>query len=269
MANGLGVAVVTGASSGIGAIYADRLAKRGFALILVARGGAALAERAAQLRDRYHTTVETLVADLTQKEDLHRVETRLRQDPAITMLVNNAGSGVSGAFAEADPDWLEAMIRLNIVALTRLAAAAAAAFAVRGSGTIVNIGSVVALLPERFGGVYSGSKAYVLNLTQSMEVELAPRGVRVQAVLPGATRTPFWDRAGLDLDAYPASMVMEAEEMVDAALAGLDLGETVTIPALPNTASWEAFTALRQGLLPDLSRDHAAERYRGAGHVAA
>ena len=146
----------------------------------------------------------------------------------------------------------------------RLAVAAAAGFAARGRGTIVNIASVLALAPERFNGAYSGTKAFVLNLSQALGAELAGRGVRVQAVLPGATRTELWGKAGTDIASLPPEMLMEAGEMVDAALAGLDLGEPVTIPSLPDTADWEAFQAARFALGPNLSRDRAAARYRAA-----
>jgi hypothetical protein len=115
-----------------------------------------------------------------------------------------------------------------------------------------------------FNGTYSDTKAFVLNLTQSMQEELKDQGVRVQAVLPGAPRTEFWERAETDIASLPASMLMEPDELVDAALAGLDHGELVTIPSLPDAADWEAFTAPRRHLQPNLSRSHAAPRYRHA-----
>jgi short-subunit dehydrogenase len=170
---------------------------------------------------------------------------------------------VNGTLIEADIDRLHAMIELNVAAPTRLAAAAAASFAARGCGTIINISSVLALAPEQFNGVYSGTKAYVLNLSLSMQAELAPLGLRIQAVLPGATRTEIWERAGVDVASLPASMLMEVDELVDAALRGLDAGELVTIPALPDAGEWDRLNAARLALGPNLSRDHAAARYRG------
>jgi hypothetical protein len=164
--------------------------------------------------------------------------------------------------AGADVDRLEQMIQLNVTALTRLAASAATAFATRGHGTIINIGSVLALTPEMLNGAYSGTKAYVLNLTISMQQELAGRGVRVQVVLPGATRTEFWEKAGTNMDDFPPGMLMDAGEMVDAALRGLEQGEVVTIPALPDTADWDAYTEARLKLGPNLSRSRAADRYQ-------
>lgn len=256
-----GSALITGASSGIGAIYADRLASQGYDLILVARAGERLQALAEQLRSQYGVQVDSLAADLTVPAELHAVEQRLRSDTRISMLVNNAGMADSGKLAEADLARVDSMLQLNILALTRLAAAAAANFGAQGRGTLINIGSVVALAPEMFNAAYSASKAYVLSLSQSLQQELAASGVRVQAVLPGITRTAIWERSGHSLDALPAQMVMAAEEMVDAALAGLAQGESVTLPSLPDSADWQAFLAARQQLGPNLSHRHAAARF--------
>ena len=258
----LGAALVTGASSGIGATYADRLARRGYDLILVARDQVRLDDLATRLRAETGVAVEVIQADLVRKPDLARIERKLRDDPAITLLVNNAGVAGTGNFVGSDIEQIDAMIQLNIVALTRLAAAAAPAFAARGRGAIINIGSVTALIPEQFTNPYSATKAYVLSFSLSLNQELTGSGVRVQAVLPGATRTEIWERAGRDISTIPAEMLMGVDEMVDAALAGFDTGELVTLPALPDVADWEAFTAARLKLAPNLSRDKAAPRYR-------
>jgi uncharacterized protein len=257
-----GTALITGASSGIGAVYADRLARRGHDLILVARDEARLNEAAGRLGAAYGVSVLTLPADLTAETGLAAVEHRLETDPAIALFVNNAGIGVMSPLTDMSPAGITTLIQLNVLAAARLAAAAARAFAPRGQGTIINIASVLALVSERFNPVYNATKAFVLNLSQSMQRELAPNGVRVQAVLPGVTRTEIFDRAGGDISAYPPEMVMEASEMVDAALAGLDQGEVVTIPSLPNAGDFDAFTEARLALAPNLSRNHAAPRYR-------
>jgi uncharacterized protein len=259
-----GTALVTGASSGIGATYADRLARRGHDLVLVARDRGRLEALAGRLRAETGRNAEVLAADLARDADLHAVEARLRDDPSIAMLVNNAGMAVAAPLLSTDPDRMEAMVQLNVVAAMRLAVAAASGFAARGRGTIVNIASVLALAPERFNGAYSGTKAFVLNLSQALAAELAGRGVEVQAVLPGATRTGLWGKAGTDIASLPPEMLMEAGEMVDAALAGLDLGEPVTIPSLPDPADWERLQAARLALGPNLSLDRAAARYRTA-----
>jgi short-subunit dehydrogenase len=259
---GQGTALITGASSGIGAVYADRLARRGYDLVLVARNKQRLDELAARLRQQTGRAATTIQADLSRKPDLLRVEATLRTDPAITMFVNNAGISAPGTLLTGDPDQLEAIIMLNVVAVTRLASAAGVAFASRGHGTIINIGSVVALLPEQFNGAYSGTKAYVLNLSQALDAEAGKSGVRVQAVLPGATRTEIWERSGKSASSLPSDMLVEVDELVDAALAGLDQGELVTIPSLQDVTLWQNFVAARMALGPHLSKNHAAARYQ-------
>jgi len=255
-----GTALITGASTGIGAVYADRLAKRGYDLILVARNQEKLSEVAAQLKNTGRK-VETLQADLTAKEDVKRIAERLSSDPTITALINNAGVGSAGKLLDAKIDDLESMIYLNVTALTRLALAALPGFVARNNGLLINISSVVALAPEVLNGTYSGSKAYVVNFTQALKNELAGKDIRVQAVLPGATATPFWDKAGVPVQHLPNEIVMTAENMVDASLAGLDLGELITIPSLPDTADWEKFEAARKALGPNLSLKTPAKRY--------
>lgn len=258
---GTGTALITGASSGIGAVYADRLAQRGYDLILVARDRARLSALASSIAARTGRTVEIHPADLTSRDDLLRVEERLRSDASITALVNNAGVGATGTLVDTRVDDLEKMIALNVTALTRLTAAAIPAFVARGNGLLINIASIVALAPELLNGTYSGTKAYVVNLTQSLHREVSAKGIRVQVVLPGAIDTEFWDRAGLPVKNLPEAMVMSAEELVDASLAGLDQGEIVTIPSLPDLADWNALDAARLALAPNLSRKRPAARY--------
>jgi uncharacterized protein len=256
-----GTALITGASSGIGAIYADRLAQRGYDLILVARNRQRLEEVAKKLTDKTGCAIEVVNADLNKQTDLARVEALLRKDASITMLVNNAGIGASAPLLGSDIEQMADLISLNVGALTRLIYAAAPSFVARGHGTIINIASIVALAPELLNGVYGASKAFVLTLSRSLQHELAGKGVRVQAVLPGAIATEFWDIAGMPIKHLPPSIVMTTENLVDAALAGLDLGETVTIPSLPDMVDWDAFEAARLALAPGLSRDLPANRY--------
>ncbi|WP_324697584.1 SDR family NAD(P)-dependent oxidoreductase [Novosphingobium aerophilum] len=256
--------LVTGASDGIGALYADRLARRGHDLILVARRKDRLADLAARLEAETGVAVEVIAADLAVAEDLLHVEQRLRADDAIVGLVNNAGIANEGSIVEADPDYLSGMIDLNIRAVTRLSAAIAPRLAAAGEGTIVNITSVTALMPDAFTAVYPATKAYVLAFSEALAAELGPKGVRVQAVLPGITRTAIWTDE--KMATLPAHMVMEAQDMVDAALAGLDMGEAVTIPALPDMAQYEAYLAARLAMRPNLSLSTPALRY---GAVAA
>ncbi|OCO98421.1 MULTISPECIES: SDR family oxidoreductase [unclassified Ensifer] len=260
-----GTALITGASSGIGAIYADRLANRGYDLILVARNRGRLNALASRLADETGRAIEVVPADLGNKDDLKRVETLLREDASITMLINNAGVGATAPLLASDVDKMEEMITLNVSALTRLTYAATPGFVARGAGTIINIASIVGVAPELLNGVYGGTKAFVLALTLSLQKELAEKNIRIQAVLPGATATDFWDIAGTPIEHVPSEIVMRAEDMVDAALAGLDQGEGITIPALPDAGDWAAYEAARQKLMPNLSRSAPAARYNVGG----
>jgi len=260
-----GSALITGASSGIGATYAQRLAARGYDLILVARDQTRLESLAQTLRQQHQIEVRVLRADLTDAEDLLRVEQELRNNAAITLLANNAGMSVDGEFIDADIDRIQTMLALNIIAPTRLAHAAANAFRARGRGVIINVASVLSLMHEMFNGAYNGSKSFVLTLTRSMQRELENSGVQVQAVLPGATRTEIFDRSGKSIDELPANMIMEVEDMVDAALAGLEAGEAVTIPALEDLALWQDYDRARGAMLPFLSLSQPAARYRDGG----
>lgn len=263
-----GTALITGASSGIGAIYADRLARDGYDLILVARNTVKLQQLAEHLSEATGRRIEIISADLTQPADLARVELALKTNPAITMLVNNAGVGSTAPLLRSDVSSMERMITLNVNVLMRLAHAAAPAFVEKGAGTIVNIASIVAIAPELLNGVYGSTKAFVLAFSQSLQHELADKGVRVQAVLPGATSTGFWNVAGTPVEHLPGSIVMNAEEMVDAALAGLRQGELVTLPSLPDIDDWNAFEAARKALGPGLSRSAPAARYRTGPRTA-
>lgn len=256
-----GTALITGASTGIGAVYADRLARRGYDLILVARNVIKLGQLARRLTDGTGRNVEVIAADLNDKRDLARVEEVLKHDASITLLVNNAGVGSHKPLLESDVDAMEDMVSLNVTALTRLTYAAAPAFVARGNGAIINIASIVGIAPEILNGVYGGSKAYVLAFSHSLQHELADKGVRIQAVLPGATATPFWDVAGLPSSNLPPEIVMTTEDLVDAALAGYDQGELVTIPPLPDKAEWDRWEAARRDMAPRLSLKQAAPRY--------
>ncbi len=262
--NTLGTAVVTGASTGLGAVYADRLAKRGYDLILVARDAGRMEALAKRLRADTGVKVDVVRADLTAEADVEAISRRLADDASITLLVNNAGMSLNGSLLENGPTEIGRLIALNITAPTLLQAAAGKAFVARGKGAIINIASVLALAPEMFDGIYSGSKAFILNLSLAAYSQWKDKGVYVQAVLPGATRTEIWERSGKDVDAFPTEMVMSADDLVDAALLGFDRGEDVTIPPLPDAAQWDALQAARLAMAPNLSKRDVAERYREA-----
>jgi uncharacterized protein len=254
-------ALITGASTGIGKAYAQRLAGRGYDLVLVARDAARLEALAVELRGR-GAGAEVLVADLTQSGDVARVEQKLENDPAISFFLNNAGIATVERHLQTSVATIENLVALNITAATRLALAAGRAFTAKKRGTIVNMASAVAINPERFNAVYSGSKAFLLALSQALTRELNASGVTIQTVLPGATRTEIWERAGADVDTViPPERIMEVGELVDAALKGLELGERITIPSLPDIQDLADAETARLKLSPNLSRNHPAARY--------
>ncbi|MCU1778525.1 SDR family NAD(P)-dependent oxidoreductase [Pseudomonas sp. HT11] len=261
MTQSKGYALITGASSGIGATYADRLARQGYDLILVARNQHRLERLATQLNADTQRDIQVVVADLNLPADLARIEQILHDDSRISLLVNNAGIGATAPLLDSDADKMEAMILLNVLALTRLAKAAATNFVAQGRGTLINIGSIVAVAPKLLNGVYGGTKAFVQAFSESLEHELSDKGVRVQVVLPGATATEFWDVAGLPVSNLPETMVMTTQNLVDAALAGLAQGERVTIPSLPDSLDWDAYETARLALGPNLSHSSPAPRY--------
>jgi short-subunit dehydrogenase len=251
--------LITGASTGIGAIYADRFARRGHDLVLVARNRARLDDVAARLRDETGVAIDILQADLTQPDDLAAVETRLRSDHDIGVLVNNAGGNLPGSFVTQTTDDIAKLVALNTTAVVRLASAVAPRFAEAGKGAIINISSVVGLAPEFAMSVYGATKAFVTFLSQGLSVELGPKGVYVQAVLPAATRTEIWEHSGVDVNTLTG--VMEVGDLVDAALVGFDRREPVTIPVLPDAGQWDAYQAARVAILPNTRQSAPADRY--------
>lgn len=256
----MSTALITGASAGIGASYARRLAARGYDLVLVARSTGKLEALAAELRASYSVAVEVLTADLTDATALKAVEDRLRSGAPVDLLINNAGDSLPGTFATAKPQDLDWLIQLNVTVPTLLASAALAGMLEWGEGSIVNIGSVVGLVPEYFPGIYAATKSYILTFSQGLAAEAGPKGIYVQAVLPAATRTAIWDRSGVDVASL--QNVMEVDDLVDAALVGFDLKEGVTIPPLADAALWNAFETARHALPSSFANAVPAERYR-------
>ncbi|MBN3865205.1 SDR family oxidoreductase [Pseudomonas frederiksbergensis] len=252
--------LITGASTGIGAVYAERFAQRGHDLVLVARDQARLDALATRLRSQYDVAIDVIPADLTQLDDLTTVERRLRDDARIGILVNNAGAALSGNFVDQSTDSVAQLVALNTTALVRLASAIAPRLAKAGAGAIINIGSVVGLAPEFGMTVYGATKAFVLFLSQGLSLELSPQGVYVQAVLPAATRTEIWDRSGIDINTL--NEIMEVGDLVDAALVAFDRGEPVTIPPLQEAQRWDELQSARQSLLGQIRQSAVAQRYQ-------
>lgn len=257
-----GKAVVTGASSGIGRVYADRLAQRGYDLILVARRADRLREVAEEVQKKHGVRVETVVADLADAAELQRVADQLQGDEAVQMLVNNAGTSIAGPVAEGDAEELVKMVELNSTAPLRLSLAVLPGFKRRQAGTLINVGSVVGAHP--YGGVvvYSATKAFLLSFTSGLATELEGSGVRVQLVAPAATISEIWEKGGLSLDALPKEVVMTTEDCVDAALRGLDAGEVLTYPSVEDAELVDGYGKSGFALLSSSQTGRPASRYR-------
>ncbi|MGX8882473.1 SDR family NAD(P)-dependent oxidoreductase [Methylovorus sp. SPW-M1] len=252
--------LITGASSGIGAVYAKRFAARGHNLVLVARATHRLELLASELRSSYGINTEVITADLTDGAQLESVLNRLKDNPAIDILVNNAGAGLIGEFASANIAALGRLIEINVLVPTLLASAVIGKMVERGNGAIINIASGLAIAPEYSPGIYAATKSYVMTLSQSLSAEVSAKGVYIQAVLPAATRTEIFERAGGDISLVPD--VMEVEDMVDAALVGFDRRELITMPSLHDITLWQNFEHARGHLAQGFSSSQPAPRYK-------
>ncbi len=261
-ANASKTALITGASSGIGAVYADRLAARGYDVILVARRTDRLETLCAQLAKAHGVKAESVVADLTHDQDVARIETLLATREDVQVLVNNAGVARLAPAAQMSATDALTQIALNISALTRLTQAAVPAFVAKKQGLIINIASVLAVHSLPISAIYSGTKAFVLQYSRGLQQELAETGVKVQLVLPASTATEIWDLSGVPLAALNKDTVMTTENMVDAALAGLDQGETITWPSVADASLWDKYDAARSALFACTQVGTPAPRYQ-------
>ena len=228
-------ALVTGASSGIGLAFARRLAADGYDLVLVARREGLLKELADELNTAHGAATEVLVADLTDPDDLARVEARLidPQNP-IELLVNNAGFGTMGRFSDLPIAEEDREIRLNVVALVRLTRAALPPMLERDRGDVVNVSSVAGFQAGPFNATYSATKAFVTSFSEAVREELRGTGVRVMALCPGFTRTEFQDTANAQASSLPSVLWQSAEQVVDTALRDLRRGVTISVPGVHN-----------------------------------
>lgn len=257
-----GTAVVTGASAGIGRIYADRLAKRGYDLILVARRGDLLDTLAASLQGTHGVRVQTIAADLSHLQELDRVANAIAVDENVTMLVNNAGTSTLTSVGQTAVAAANAMTDINITALVRLTLAVLPGFEMRDRGAVINIGSILGFHSLPVSTIYSGTKGYVLNFTRGLQNEVAGTGITVQLVLPAATATDLWKLSGVPLAALDPASVMNADDLVDAALAGFDLGETITLPSVENASELlAAYDNACMSLLGAAQTGRPASRY--------
>src|SRR5918994_3746052 len=216
------LAVITGATAGIGRIFAERLAARRMDLLLVARDGNRLEAVKRELEGRYSIPVEVFPADLTIDTDVSLLVARITQSPQLALLVNNAGFGTRGPLINTSPARQEAMLRLHTVAPMRLCMAALPVLLNNPHGAIINVSSVASFLFSAYNVNYCPTKAYLTSFSEGLAAELAGTGVRVQALCPGFTRSEFHQRMELDTGDIPAWMWMSAESVVDASLANLD-----------------------------------------------
>jgi short-subunit dehydrogenase len=237
MGEGKGTAIVTGASSGLGAAFARALAARGHDLLLVARREERLRAVTAELAGRVDVAAEALVADLSREVDLARVEARIAQLDRIDLLVNNAGFGTWGTFAAVELARHLAMIQVHVVASVRLTHAVLPRMLARGRGGIINVSSIGAFLPGPDNVTYGATKAYLLAFSEALRGELRGSGVRVQALCPGFTSTEFHDApdyAWFDRSVVPRFLWMSAEEVVAASLRAMDADRGRCIPDWSN-----------------------------------
>lgn len=256
-----GTALVTGASAGLGSIFAARLAARGYNLTLVARRADRLTTLATQLQQQYGITVKTLAADLGTTEGQARIEAEINEDGALTLLVNNAGVSTLSHVTDISAENHAAMINVNVVALSRLSIAALRAFKARNHGTLINIGSVLGFHTLPVSAIYSGTKGYVVNFTRGLQTEVDGTNVSVQLVLPSATATDIWELSGVPMSALKSGTIMTAEHCVDAALTGLDLGEDITLPSVEQAQLWHDYDAARVKLFQATQNSQPASRY--------
>ncbi|WP_158746500.1 SDR family oxidoreductase [Acidisphaera sp. L21] len=254
-------ALITGASAGIGLCYAEHLARAGHDLVIVARRGEILNKHAKRLEEAHGVDVEVLTADLEQTIDVARVAERIETGGRIDVFINSAGYAVRGRVDALDPIAMEAMLKVNIIAMSRLSHSAMSRMRAEGSGRIVNIASATCfiLIPANAG--YGASKNYVMAFTRHMQVEAEGTGIQVQLLVPGVVATDFHSKAGGSLSAFSAERIMSADSLVVASLRALEMGESICIPSLPSITSWDAYIESEHLIAKDVSHAQSAARY--------
>jgi short-subunit dehydrogenase len=257
----LGTAVVTGASSGLGEVFAERLAERGYNLKLVARRKDRLDALAEKLQSKYGIKVTNLVADLGSDSELEKVAEDLRTDSSITLLINNAGTSTLSAVATTSVAKQKEMVNVNVTALMLLSNAVLPRFIEKNAGIVINVASVLGFYTLPISAVYSGTKGFVVQYTQGLQEEVKGSNVRVQLVNPATTATEIWEVGGVPLSALVQSTIMTTEDCVDAILSGLDKGELVTHPSVHDQKLIDTYEDARIKLFVGSQNGKPAERY--------
>ena len=262
------VALVTGASSGLGAAFAERLAREGYDLIVAARRGERLEDLRERLEKNEGIKVDVMVADLANSSDLRLVEERAANESRLELLVNNAGFAGYMPVIELGPDRAEELIKLQVLAVVRLTHAALSGMLGRGRGAIINVSSRLGFsaplgsdpLPKR--ATYAGSKAFVITFTELLHSELKGTGVQVQALCPGLVDTEFHERARIDRSRLTAAVVTPPGDIVEASLAGLRLGEVICIPTMEDASLLAAIEESEKRFFENTRTGQIALRYR-------
>lgn len=231
-----GTALITGASSGIGAAFARSLASQGYDLVLVARREERLRSLADEVQREFNVSAQVFPADLSKPAEVHRLETLVADLGDLEILINNAGFGVPGKFAEVQAERNAEMIQVHVLATVRLCRAALPGMITRGRGSIINVSSIAAFTASPRNATYSATKAYLNIFSEALQDELKGTGVRVQALCPGLTYTEFHDRPGYEdyKRRFPEFLWMSAEDVVRKSLDALKKGRVICIPGFKN-----------------------------------
>lgn len=260
-------ALITGASSGIGKAFSERLARDGYDLTIVARRGEKLEALAKRLHDSHAATVQTVAADLSKSADLRALEKRIAANDSLDLLVNNAGFGAYMPFVQLAPEAAEELINLQVLAVTRLTRAALPGMLARKQGAIINVSSRLAFsaamdspnFPKR--ATYVGTKAFINAFTQLLATELQGTGVQMQALCPSVVLTEFHTRQGIDPKRFPPEIIMQPEDVVTASLAALKTGDVICLPGLDDPAPLQQLWDSERNLIEHSGSGKVANRY--------
>jgi len=259
--NELGTAVITGASSGLGEVFAERLAKRGYDLKLVARRKDRLDAIAQNLEGKYGIKVTNIVADLGSLTELEKVAEDIKNDKSISMLINNAGTSTLASSTSTSVSKQQEMVNVNVTAVMLLSNAVLPQFIEKNEGTLINIASILGFYSLPISSIYSGTKGFVIQYTKGLQEEVKGTNIRIQLANPATTATELWEVGGVPLSALEQATIMTSDNCVDAILAGLDKGELTTHPSVNDQNLIYAYEDARIKLMQGSQSGLPAERY--------